>query len=100
MFEASEGGCLLYVRAAPQSRKLGLGGAVIAPDGRQWLKIHIKEAPEDGKANEALCKWLAKTLRISASACCVVKGEKSRQKIIAIGGITPEALKQRLKLNT
>lgn len=48
------------------------------------LKIRIKAVPEDGKANEELIRFLAKTLKISKSQIEIVRGHTSRHKQLAI----------------
>lgn len=51
-------------------------------DGR--LKLAITAAPEDGKANAYLCKWLAKLFGVGKRDVSVQSGERSPLKIIAI----------------
>ncbi|MDO5090625.1 MAG: DUF167 family protein [Cardiobacteriaceae bacterium] len=51
-------------------------------DGR--IKLAITAAPEDGKANAYLCKWLAKTFAVGKRDVSVQSGERSPLKIIAI----------------
>ncbi len=47
-------------------------------------KIHLTAPPVDNKANEALLDILAKNLRIRKSNLRIVKGEKTRNKVIEI----------------
>jgi len=55
------------------------------------LKLRLKAPPVEGKANEALLEFLAETLRVRRSQCRLVRGEKSRSKIVLVKG-TEEAL--------
>jgi uncharacterized protein (TIGR00251 family) len=55
------------------------------------LKVEVTSAPEKGKANEAICRLLAKELGISVSQFGLVRGETSSNKVMAISGITVEA---------
>jgi uncharacterized protein (TIGR00251 family) len=48
------------------------------------LRVYVTVAPEDGKANEAVIKLLAKELRLAKSSLTIVQGLKSRNKIIRI----------------
>jgi len=69
----------LNVRAVPGASKSEL---VEVRDGR--LKVRIAAAPEDGKANEELRSFLAKTLELPKKDIVVVSGEKSRLKTIRL----------------
>lgn len=48
------------------------------------LYIKIQAPPVEGKANKALKKFLAKILNIKLSQISILKGEKSRNKVIGI----------------
>ncbi|GEM_PF-429265 len=48
------------------------------------LKIYLKERAQDGKANKALIDLLAKHFSCKKSQIKIVKGEKSREKIVEI----------------
>ena len=55
--------------------------------GLRWwcfLKIRIKAPPEKGKANCELIKFLAKELKMPKSAVRIIKGEKSREKVVIV----------------
>jgi len=69
----------LSIRAVPGASKSEL---VEVRDGR--LKVRIAAAPEDGKANEELRSFLAKTLEIPKKDIVLVSGEKSRQKTLRL----------------
>ncbi|MBN2585095.1 DUF167 domain-containing protein [Patescibacteria group bacterium] len=51
------------------------------PEG---YRIRVTVAPEDGKANEAVIKLLAKHLGVAKSKLRVVKGATSRDKLIEL----------------
>lgn len=55
------------------------------PDGSS-LKIAVSAPPEDGKANAAVCKLLAKFFRVAKSNITVVSGATGRTKQIEITG--------------
>jgi uncharacterized protein (TIGR00251 family) len=48
------------------------------------LRIYVTVAPEDGKANEAVIKLLAKELQLPKSSLTIAQGSKSRKKVIRI----------------
>jgi uncharacterized protein len=52
------------------------------------IKIYLNSPPADGKANSELIKMLSKELHIAKSGIKIVRGEKSRKKIISIEGFT------------
>ncbi len=52
------------------------------------LKIAVATPPVDGKANQAIISFLAKTLGVSKSKLTLISGETSREKRIRIQGIT------------
>ena len=84
-------GVFLPVQAQPGARKNGITGIHA---GR--LKVALTQAPEKGKANQALIKLLAELLEINRSQITLVAGETSRQKKFLIAGIDLAALRRRL----
>ncbi|MFC3125340.1 DUF167 domain-containing protein [Pseudoroseomonas globiformis] len=94
-WRAISGGVELRVRAQPKSRRPGVQGWVAAVDGPR-LKLAVAEAPEDGRANKAICTLLAGLLHVAPSAIAVVRGAASREKTLRIGG-DPELLGDRLE---
>ena len=60
------------------------------------LKIRLTTPPTDGKANQALIKFLSKTLRISKSQIELAQGETSRHKTVRISGLTKQQLIERV----
>ena len=48
------------------------------------IKVHLTAPPIDGKANEALVKFLAKHYNVSKSRVEIIKGHKSRDKVVKI----------------
>jgi uncharacterized protein (TIGR00251 family) len=53
-------------------------------DGTARLRIHVTAAPEDGKANKAVLKLLAKALGVPKSALEIIRGETSRDKVVRV----------------
>jgi uncharacterized protein YggU (UPF0235/DUF167 family) len=44
----------------------------------------------DGKANEALIRFIADTLALPKSAVCLKSGQTSRRKVVEVAGARPE----------
>jgi len=74
------------VRLTPKGGRDGLDGWAQGPDGKHYLKARVSVPPEDGKANEALVRLLAKTLGIGTSKVRIVSGTASRVKMIEVEG--------------
>jgi uncharacterized protein (TIGR00251 family) len=64
------------------------------------LKIRLAAPPIEGKANEALCRFLKERLQVALKNIIIVNGEKSRLKTIAIanqqGMLTEETIRAKL----
>jgi len=53
---------------------------------RDGIKIRVTAPPAQGKANDALIRFLAKTLEIPLSCIEIIKGHHSREKTVKISG--------------
>lgn len=73
------------LRVSPGARRPGVAGR----HGDGW-KIRVAEPPEDGRANEAVVRLLARTLRLAARDVQVVAGHASRDKVVALDGISED----------
>ncbi len=62
------------------------------------LKVKVSAAPEKGKANQCLKKFLAKQLNIKNNAVEIISGQTSPVKQIRVGGISAETLLRKLNL--
>jgi uncharacterized protein len=60
------------------------------------IKIKLRAPAVEGKANAALRAFLAETLRISEREIVLERGEKSRQKLVRIDGLSEDDLRHRL----
>ena len=60
------------------------------------LRVRLKAAPVEGRANEALLAFLAKKLGIPRSALSIVAGASSKHKVVHAVGMTVEAATARL----
>jgi hypothetical protein len=60
------------------------------------IKIKLRAPALEGKANSALIRFLADELNISQHAIVLERGQKSRDKLIRIDGLTEEEIRRRL----
>lgn len=60
------------------------------------LQAKVTAPPVDGKANKALCKLVAKRVGVAPSRVSVVRGEKSRDKVVRVEGVDAERLRAAL----
>ncbi len=74
-------GFQLSVHVTPKGSKSEL---LPFKSGDTTLRLKVNVAPEDGKANAAVIRLLAETLGIAKSRIQIMRGEKSRDKQIAI----------------
>jgi uncharacterized protein (TIGR00251 family) len=70
----------LRVKVIPKSSRTEL--AAVLPDGT-W-KIKVTAAPEKGKANRAVCEFIAKRLGVAKSRVRIVSGETSPLKRVQV----------------
>ncbi len=86
------GALLLPLRVRPRAGREGLLGLRA---GRLLVAIH--EAPERGRANEAVLRLLAEAFAVPRSALALVAGATSRDKIVRIAGLSLEEGRRRLR---
>lgn len=83
--------CTLAIKAvpnAPRSEVCGwLGDA---------LKVRVQAPPVEGRANEALCEFLADALDLPRRAVSVQHGDTSRHKRVRIEGLSLAEVRARL----
>jgi uncharacterized protein (TIGR00251 family) len=84
-------GVTLRVRVQPRSSKEALGG-----ERGGALVVRLTAPPVEGKANEALARFLGRTLGVPPSAVRVVRGATGRDKRVAVAGLTAAAALARL----
>lgn len=57
------------------------------------LQARVSAPPVEGRANLALCKLIAKRVGVAPSRVSIVRGEKSRDKVVRVEGIEPAELR-------
>ena len=65
---------------------------------RDGIKVRVTAVPVEGRANEALLQFLAKEFGVTPSSVEIVRGHRSREKIIRIAASLDQELKRRLHM--
>lgn len=60
------------------------------------LAARVSAPPVDGKANRALCKLIAKRAGVAPSRVTILRGERSREKLVAVEGLEDADLLARI----
>ncbi len=84
-------GVTLRVRVKPRASRDALGG-----EREGALVVRLSAPPVEGAANEALARFLGKTLGIAPSAVRILKGLAGRQKLVAVAGLDAATARERL----
>ena len=82
---------MLRLRVYPGARQNELAGFA---DG--VLQVRVAAPPVKGKANRELTAFLSQALGVSKSSLTIVKGHTSRNKVIAIAGLSQAEIINRL----
>ncbi|MFD1624802.1 DUF167 family protein [Azospirillum griseum] len=88
-------GLRLALRVTPKASRNAVAGLADTADGGRVLKVTVTAVPENGKANDAVVKLLAKAWKLPKTSLTVVAGATDRNKIIHVAG-DPAALMPRL----
>ena len=91
----ADGGVTLRVRVQPRASRDGLSGE---RDGA--LVVRLTAPPVEGRANEALVRFLAEELGVPRRQVRLVSGESSRTKVVSIEGVTADEVAARLQPRT
>jgi uncharacterized protein (TIGR00251 family) len=80
------GGLRVAVRLTPKGRKDGIEGVAETVHGTAEIRISVTAVPENGKANKALIKLLAKLWKLPKTGIRIISGETDRHKILELDG--------------
>lgn len=84
----------LSVRVQPRASRNEVAGLV-----GETLKIKLTAPPVEGEANAACLKFLAKLLDLAPSRLAIIRGDRSRNKVVRITGLTQTEVTARLAKN-
>jgi uncharacterized protein (TIGR00251 family) len=80
--------CEIAVRLQPRARANEIVGE---RDG--MLVVRVSAPALEGRANDALCRLIAKRAHVGVRSVSVVRGASSREKIVRVEGLSPEQLR-------
>ena len=83
---ATGDGVLVPVRLTPKAGHNRIIGVKADAEGTRRLAVSVTAVPEDGKANGALIKLLAKTWKLPKSAISIAAGTTTRAKTVRVAG--------------
>ena len=86
-----EGDALVRVRLQSRAR-----GDEIVGERAGALLVRVSAPPLDGRANQALCRLLAKAAGVPTGRASVVKGASARDKVVRLEGVGAAAVGERL----
>ena len=82
---------LLDVRVHARSK---LNVVEMSDDGS--VRVRVTASPEKGKANDAVVKLLADRLGTPKSSIAIVRGHRSRNKVVRFDGLDKQEIESRL----
>lgn len=89
----TEGSVIFTVKIVPGSSTTKVSGIL-----DDMLKIKVAAAPEKGKANQCLIKFLADLLDVKKNAIQITSGQTSPVKQIQISNISKDTLVKKLDI--
>jgi uncharacterized protein (TIGR00251 family) len=78
-----EGGVIFPVRVQPRASKDEIAGVMGG-----MLKVRLRAPALEGRANDALCEFLAELLKTPKAAVRILSGHHSRRKRVEVRGVT------------
>jgi uncharacterized protein len=81
----------LRLRVSPGAGR----AAIVGRHGDGW-KVRVTEAPEHGRANDAVVRLLAAALAVPRDSVAIVSGHGGRDKIVELTGVGPALIERRL----
>jgi uncharacterized protein (TIGR00251 family) len=76
----------IFIRVQPRARSNALAALRAGV-----LIVRVMAPPLDGRANDAVCRLLARALGVRASDVTILRGERTRDKVVAIDGVDQAA---------
>ena len=83
------------MRVIPGARKSQIEG-----ESAGRLKVRLQAPPVEGKANKELLRLLARELGLKKNQLTLARGERSRDKVILLAGISPAEAAAKLKITS
>ncbi|MBI4673875.1 MAG: YggU family protein [Chloroflexi bacterium] len=92
MFHESRDGITFSVKVIPRAKR----DEIVGVEG-EAVKIRLNAPPVEGRANEALIKFLAQVLGVARAQVEIVRGDTSRRKVVRVRGVGLAKIKELLK---
>ena len=70
---------IIFVHVIPGAKR-----NIIRREKEVW-KVHLQDPAVEGKANKSLVEFLAENFKVKRRQIAIIKGLKSRDKIVKIG---------------
>jgi hypothetical protein len=86
------GAVTIAVKVQPRAGRNAVGKA----EGHE-LQVRVAAPPVDDAANEALLRFLARSLDCPRAALRLLRGQHSRHKLVEVRGLTGPAVRARLR---
>lgn len=83
---AAPDGVTVRLVVTPKASRNRIEGVRHEADGGAVLRVAVTVAPEDGKANAAVIKLLAKAWRLPKAAFSIRVGAAARRKVLFVAG--------------
>jgi uncharacterized protein (TIGR00251 family) len=83
--------CEIAVRLQPRARRNEVLGV-----REDVLIVRVSAPPLDGRANDALCRLIAKRARVGVGSVSIVRGARAREKVVRVEGIDGRELRRAL----
>jgi uncharacterized protein (TIGR00251 family) len=90
-FQQTNEGITFKVKVIPKSSR----NEILAWENDE-LKVRLAAVPEKGEANDELVRFLAKILSIGSSNVILIRGDKSRHKMICVKGVPLAKIQEKL----
>jgi uncharacterized protein YggU (UPF0235/DUF167 family) len=91
-------GTRLQIRLTPRGNTDRLEGWATDASGRPFLRARVAAPPSEGLANAKLVALIASRLGIAHTSVRLMKGGRSRMKMLEIEGLKEEEIYRRLTL--
>jgi uncharacterized protein len=75
----------LAIRVQPRAKRTEVAG-----ERGDAVVIRVNAPPVDGRANEAVCRLIAKRLDVPRTAVRIVRGESARDKLVRVEGLSAD----------
>jgi uncharacterized protein (TIGR00251 family) len=84
----------ISVKVHPRAKKNAITGMV-----GEAYKLSLTSPPLDGRANQACIEFFADLFKVPRSSVTIASGERSRNKVIRVEGVTKERADHSLRIS-